>query len=86
MDAGITSDTAEFAVASIRTWLERMGRKRYAHMRELTIAADGGGSNGSRVRLWKVKLQKLADETGLTLRVLGSELPRVHHYPPGTSK
>ena len=78
VSVGITSDTAEFAVASIRTWLERMGRKRYAHMRELTITADCGGSNGSRVRLWKVELQKLADETGLTLRV--------HHYPPGTSK
>jgi hypothetical protein len=55
-----------------------MGRKRYAQMRELTITADCGGSNGARVRLWKVCLQKLADETGLTLRV--------HHYPPGTSK
>ena len=78
VSVGITSDTAEFAVASIRTWLDRMGRKRYAHMRELTITADCGGSNGARVRLWKVCLQKLADETGLTLRV--------HHYPPGTSK
>lgn len=78
VSVGITSDTAEFAVASIKTWLDRMGRKRYAHMRELTITADCGGSNGARVRLWKVCLQKLADETGLTLRV--------HHYPPGTSK
>jgi hypothetical protein len=75
---GITSDTAEFAVHSIRTWLERVGRKRYPDMRELTITADCGGSNGARVRLWKVELQKLADETGLTLNV--------HHYPPGTSK
>jgi hypothetical protein len=78
VSVGITSDTAEFAAASIRTWLERMGRKRYPGMRELTITADCGGSNGARVRLWKVCLQKLADETGLMLRV--------HHYPPGTSK
>ena len=55
-----------------------MGRKRYRDMRELTITADCGGSNGARVRLWKFCLQKLADETGLTLRI--------HHYPPGTSK
>ena len=75
---GITHDTAAFAVASIRTWLERIGRKRYPNARELTITADCGGSNGSRVRLWKVELQKLADETGLTIKV--------RHYPPGTSK
>ena len=75
---GITSDTAEFAVNTIRTWIERVGRPRYPHMRELTITADCGGSNGARVRLWKVELQKLADESGLTLKV--------HHYPPGTSK
>jgi Rhodopirellula transposase DDE domain len=75
---GITSDTAEFAVQSIRTWIERVGRKRYPDMSELTITADCGGSNGPRVRLWKVELQKLADETDLTLNV--------HHYPPGTSK
>ena len=75
---GITADTAEFAVNTIRTWIERVGRPRYPHMRELTITADCGGSNGARVRLWKVELQKLADESGLTLKV--------HHYPPGTSK
>jgi hypothetical protein len=75
---GITSDTAEFAVAAIRRWLERMGRERYPHAKELTITADCGGSNGARVRLWKVELQKLADEAQLTLHV--------HHYPPGTSK
>jgi hypothetical protein len=75
---GITSDTAEFAVQSIRTWIERVGRERYPDMSELTITADCGGSNGARVRLWKVELQKLADDTGLTLNV--------HHYPPGTSK
>jgi Rhodopirellula transposase DDE domain len=75
---GITHDTAAFAVASIRTWLERIGRPRYPNMRELTITADCGGSNGARVRLWKVELQKLADETNLTIKV--------RHYPPGTSK
>ena len=75
---GITSDTAQFAVASIRNWLDRMGHERYPKASELTITADGGGSNGSRGRLWEVELQKLADETGLTLNV--------HHYPPGTSK
>ncbi len=78
VSVGITSDTAEFAVHSIRSWLERIGRARYPNMRELTITADCGGSNGARVRLWKIELQKLADETRLTLRV--------HHYPPGTSK
>lgn len=78
VSVGITADTAEFAVASIRTWLERMGRRRYPHANELTITADCGGSNGVRVRLWKVELQKFADESGLTIHV--------HHYPPGTSK
>jgi hypothetical protein len=78
VSVGITHDTAEFAVASIRTWIERVGRLRYPNASELTITADCGGSNGSRVRLWKVELQKLADETGLTIKV--------RHYPPGTSK
>jgi Rhodopirellula transposase DDE domain len=78
VSVGITSDTAEFAVQSIRCWLQRMGQQRYPKARELTITADCGGSNGARVRLWKVELQKLADETGLVLHV--------HHYPPGTSK
>ena len=78
VSVGITSDTAEFAVQSIRCWLGRMGQQRYPDMRELTITADCGGSNGARVRLWKVELQKLADETDLVLRIL--------HYPPGTSK
>ena len=78
VSVGITSDTAEFAVASIRCWLERMGRQRYPQARDLTITADCGGSNGARLRLWKVELQKLADETGLVIHV--------HHYPPGTSK
>src|ERR1700704_1902889 len=78
VSVGVTSDTAQFAVASIRRWLDAMGRERYPKAHELTITADGGGSNGSRVRLWKVELQKFADETGLVLHV--------HHYPPGTSK
>ena len=78
VNVGITADTAEFAVGSIRLWLERMGRARYPGAHELTITADGGGSNGSRVRLWKVELQKFADETGLVVKVM--------HYPPGTSK
>ena len=78
VSVGISSDTAEFAVELIRCWLNRMGRKRYPKARELTITADCGGSNGARVRLWKLELQKLADETGLVLNVL--------HYPPGTSK
>lgn len=78
VSVGVTSDTAEFAVQSIRHWRQAMGSERYPDMRELTITADCGGSNGARVRLWKFELQKLADETGLTLHV--------HHYPPGTSK
>ena len=75
---GITADTAEFAVQSIRTWRARMGRARDPTARSLTITADCGGANGARVRLWKTELQKLADETGLIVHV--------HHYPPGTSK
>jgi len=78
VSVGVSSDTAEFAVQSIRCWLGRMGRQRYPEARELTITADCGGANGARVRLWKVELQKLADETGLHLHVL--------HSPPGTSK
>ena len=78
VSVGITSDTAEFAVQSIRCWRERIGDQRYPDARELTVTADCGGSNGARVRLWKVELQKLADQTGL--------VTHVHHYPPGTSK
>ena len=78
VSVGIASDTAEFAVEAIRIWLGRMGRQRYPKAQELKITADCGGSNGARVRLWKVELHKLADETGLVLHV--------HHYPPGTSK
>ena len=75
---GSDPDTAEFAVNAIRTWHERIGRVRYRGSDRLLITADCGGSNGARVRLWKVELQKLADETGLTIAVC--------HYPPGTSK
>jgi Rhodopirellula transposase DDE domain len=78
VSVGITADTAQFAVQSIRCWRDRMGSARYPQMGELTITADGGGSNGARVRLWKIELQKFADETALTLHV--------HHFPPGTSK
>jgi hypothetical protein len=78
VSVGISNDTAQFAVNSIRHWLDTMGRERYPAMQQLMITADGGGSNGSRVRLFKIELQRLADETGLTVRVC--------HYPPGTSK
>lgn len=78
VSVGISHDTAQFAVHSICRWLDRMGRERYPTMDRLLITADGGGSNGVRVRLWKLELQKLADETGLTLDIC--------HYPPGTSK
>jgi Rhodopirellula transposase DDE domain len=78
VSGGIDHDTAAFAVASIRGWWEQMGQARYGQSARLLLTADGGGSNGSRVRLWKLELQRLADETGLTISVC--------HYPPGTSK
>jgi hypothetical protein len=78
VSVGIDNDTAQFWVNSIRRWLDVIGRERYPTADRLMITADGGGSNGSRVRLFKVELQKLADETGLTLQVC--------HFPPGTSK
>jgi len=78
VNVGIDHDTAAFAVESIRRWWEGMGRMRYPRATELLITADGGGSNGSRVRLWKQQLQELADETGLAISVC--------HFPPGTSK
>jgi hypothetical protein len=78
VNVGTDHDTAEFAVASIRGWWQQMGRYAYPNATELLITADGGGSNGSRSRLWKVELQHLADETGLCISVC--------HYPPGTSK
>ena len=78
VNVGIEHDTAEFAVESIRRWWKFMGRKRYPEAKRLLITADGGGSNGSRVKLWKIELQKLATETGLEISVC--------HFPPGTSK
>ena len=79
VNVGVDHDTAAFAVESIRRWWDRLGKKRYADKaKRLLITADCGGSNGSRVRLWKVELQKLANETGLSITVA--------HHPPGTSK
>ena len=78
VSVGIDHDTAAFAVASIQRWWNRLGRRRYPKARSLLITADSGGSNGTRVRLWKWELQKFANRNGLTLRV--------HHLPPGTSK
>ena len=78
VSVGLDHDTAAFAVESIRRWWRRMGRKRHPRARRLLITADCGGSNGARLRLWKVELQKLANETGLTICVA--------HHPPGTSK
>jgi Rhodopirellula transposase DDE domain len=75
---GIDHDTGQFAVNSVRLWVDRIGRQRYRAMKRLMITADGGGSKGSRLRLWKTALQQLADETGLIIQVC--------HYPPGTSK
>jgi transposase len=78
VSVGTDHDTAAFAVESIRRWWASMGRAAYPTATRLLITADGGGSNGSRVRLWKLELQRLADETGLELAVC--------HLPPGTSK
>jgi hypothetical protein len=78
VNVGTDHDTGAFAVASIRGWWRHEGRSLYAQARELVITADGGGSNGSRLRLWKLELQKLADDTGLSISVC--------HFPPGTSK
>ena len=78
VSVGISHDTAEFAVGAIRRWWEKLGRKRYAGAKRILVTADSGGSNGSRNRLWKLELQKWADETGLIVEVC--------HYPPGTSK
>ena len=78
VNLGIDHDTAAFAVESIRRWWNGAGQARYAGTTHLLITADSGGSNGSRRRLWKWELQRLADEIGLTITVC--------HYPPGTSK
>jgi hypothetical protein len=78
VNVGIDHDTAQFAVASISGWWQQLGQERYPAATTLTITADCGGSNGNRLRLWKLELQKLADETGLQIQVC--------HFPPGTSK
>jgi transposase len=78
VSVGTDHDTAAFAVQTIRRWWQVVGNKAYPNAKELFITADGGGSNGGRVRLWKLKLQGLADEVGIPIRV--------SHYPPGTSK
>ena len=78
VSVGMSHDTAAFAVQTIRRWWQDIGCKRYPDAKRLTITCDGGGSNGSRVRLWKLELQKLANELGIEITV--------HHLPPGTSK
>ena len=78
VSVGIDHDTAEFAVESIRRWWREMGNRLYPNAKRLLITADGGGSNGYRVRLWRLQLQKLADELDMTIEVC--------HFPPGTSK
>ena len=78
VSVGKDHDTAEFACETIRRWWRKMGVQRYANANSLLIIADGGGSNGRRSRLWKVSLQKFADETQLKISVC--------HFPPSTSK
>jgi len=78
VNVGTDHDTGAFAVASIRGWWRFEGRRLYPEARQIMITADGGGSNGSRLRLWKLELQRLANETGLSLSIC--------HFPPGTSK
>jgi transposase len=78
VSVGVSSDTAEFAAASIRCWWNRLGRRRHGQATRLLITADSGDSNSSRACLWKVELQKLSDDTGLEIEVC--------HFPPGTSK
>jgi hypothetical protein len=78
VNVGISADTSAFATESIRRWWLSMGKESYPDATKLLITADGGGSNGSRVRLWKTELQRFADETGLEISVC--------HFPPGTSK
>ena len=78
VSVGTDHDTASFAVATIRSWWLAMGKALYPGAKELLITADGGGSNGSRVRLWKLELQRLADELSIPIRI--------SHFPPGTSK
>ena len=78
VSVGVDHDTAEFAVATLQRWWQQMGQRMYPQAQQLLITADGGGSNGSRLRLWKVAVQKFSDATGLEISVC--------HFPPGTSK
>ena len=78
VNVGMTHDTAEFAVGSLRHWWKLVGRRHYPHTTSLLLCADGGGSNSSRTRAWKYHLQRLADDLGVSITVC--------HYPPGTSK
>ena len=78
VSVGITADTAQFAVNTIISWWEHLGKVRYPNAKTLTITADSGGSNNPSTRLWRYELQRLADTTGLSIRVC--------HFPPGTSK
>ena len=78
VSVGVSADTAAFAVQSIRTWWDVMGKERFPETARLYITADGGGSNGSRCRLWKLELQKLANELNIPIEV--------SHFPHGTSK
>ena len=78
VSVGISCDTAEFAVETIRYWWQEMGKPLYPNASEILITADGGGSNGSRLRLWKIELQRLANELNIPINIC--------HFPPGTSK
>jgi hypothetical protein len=78
VSVGVSGDTAEFAAATVGRWWDEMGKAAYPHAKALLITADGGGSNGYRLRLWRLMLQRLADRTGLAITVV--------HFPPGTSK
>ena len=78
VSVGLSAETAQFSVASIRAWWEHLGQERFPAAKTLTITADCGGGNSPRVHLWKVELQRLADETGMVLELC--------HFPPGTSK
>ena len=78
VNVGISHETSAFAVESLRQWWQRVGRRRYREAKRILLCADVGSSNGSRRRAWKVELQRLSDETGLSVSV--------YHYPPGTSR
>jgi Rhodopirellula transposase DDE domain len=78
VSVGVSTETAQFSVASIRAWWEHLGAARFPDAKRLTITADCGGGHSPRVHLWKVELQRLADQTGLELELC--------HCPPGTSK